>query len=347
MEGKVGRRDFLYGTLGATAFLVDPGLLKGAGKEKKTCFLYDEVYLNHKTGENHPEKPERLTAIEKKVKQAGWYKNLMLIQSREAELYIIALVHNKEYIEKVKKECEAGYSTLSTGDTDICEESYSTALKAAGGVLSVVDAVVSGKAKNGFCAVRPPGHHASANRGMGFCVFNNAAIAARYAQKKHNIKRVLIADWDVHHGNGTQNTFYRDGSVFYMSTHQSPLYPFTGKRDETGEGNGKGTTMNRPFPAGAGNKEIIGAFKNDLLPAAKEFKPELTLISAGFDSRVDDPLGSFEIDDNGFRELTKIMLEIANISGRGRLISVLEGGYNIEGLASAVHAHIDELTKAV
>lgn len=347
MEGKVGRRDFLYGTLGATAFLADPGILKGAGKEKKTCFLYDEVYLNHKTDEYHPEKPERLTAIEKKIKQADWYKKLMLIRSKEAELDIISLVHHKEYIEKVKRECEAGYGTLSTGDTDICEESYSTALKAAGGVLSVVDAVVGGKAKNGFCAVRPPGHHAAPDRGMGFCIFNNTAIAARYAQKKHNIDRVLIADWDVHHGNGTQDIFYHDGSVFYMSTHQSPLYPGTGRREETGEGNGAGTTMNRPFPAGAGNEEIIGAFKNDLLLAAKEFKPELTLISAGFDSRVDDPLGSFEIDDNGFRELTKIMLEIANISGYGRLISVLEGGYNIEGLASAVHAHMDELSKAV
>ncbi len=181
---------------------------------------------------------------------------------------------------------------------------------------------------------------------MGFCLFNNVAIAARYAQSKYKIERVLIADWDVHHGNGTQDIFYENNKVFFMSTHQSPWYPWTGKRRETGKGKGKGFTMNRPFPAGAGNEEIIGAFRNDLLPAAKKFRPELTLISAGFDSRIGDPLGRFKIDDQGYRELTKIMLEIADIAGEGKLVSILEGGYNLKGLASAVVAHIDELLKA-
>jgi acetoin utilization deacetylase AcuC-like enzyme len=234
---------------------------------------------------------------------------------------------------------------LSTGDTNISPASYSVALAGVGGVVSVVDRVMNGKNKNAFCAVRPPGHHASAERGMGFCIFNNVAIAARYAQEAHGVERVLIGDWDVHHGNGTQDTFYEDGSVFFMSTHQSPLYPDTGAVEEIGAGAGEGLTMNRPFPAGAGNAEIIGAFRNDLLPAAREFRPDLTLISAGFDSRIDDPLGSFEVDDDGYRELTRIMIEIANVSGGGRLVSILEGGYNPEGLASAVVAHLDELTK--
>ncbi len=335
-------------TLGAIALFVMPGTVFSEEKRKeenKGCFLYDDIYLRHDTGEGHPEVPARLTAINSAVKKGKWYKDLVLLRAEEADVETVSLVHDKNYINTVRKECEVGLRVLSTGDTVICKESYSIALKAAGGVLRAVDTVVSGMAKNAFCAVRPPGHHASRKRGMGFCLFNNIAIAARYAQKKYNIKRVLIADWDVHHGNGTQDIFYSDGTVFFMSTHQSPLYPWTGKPEETGEGKGKGFTMNRPFPAGAGNKEIIGAFKDDLLPAAKKFKPDLTLISAGFDSRMGDPLGGFKIDDKGFRELTKIMLEVANIAGNGKLISILEGGYNLKGLASAVYTHMDELSK--
>jgi len=348
METRITRREFMIDTLGAIALFVMPGTVFGEEKreeENKGCFLYDDIYLRHDTGEGHPEVPARLTAINSAVKKGKWYKDLVLLRAEAADLETVSLVHDKNYINTVRKECEVGLRVLSTGDTVICKESYSIALKAAGGVLRAVDTVVSGMAKNAFCAVRPPGHHASRKRGMGFCLFNNIAIAARYAQKKYNIKRVLIADWDVHHGNGTQDIFYSDGTVFFMSTHQSPWYPWTGKPEETGEGKGKGFTMNRPFPAGAGNKEIIGAFKDDLLPAAKKFKPDLTLISAGFDSRMGDPLGGFRIDDKGFRELTKIMLEVANIAGNGKLISILEGGYNLKGLASAVYTHMDELSK--
>jgi acetoin utilization deacetylase AcuC-like enzyme len=308
-------------------------------------YLYDDIYLRHDAGMGHPESPDRLTAIDKAVKEADWYQDLVLPNATPVSIDILSLVHDRGYIELVERECKGGYMMLSTGDTNVCEESCDIALQAVGGVLSAVDAVFENKAKNAFCAVRPPGHHATKNRGMGFCLFNNIAMAARYAQKKYNLERVLIADWDIHHGNGTNDIFYTDDSVFYMSTHQFPWYPGTGRRDEIGEGKGKGFTMNRPFPAGAGNREIIAAFKDELLPAAKNFKPDFTLISAGFDSHVNDFLGGFRIDDDGFRELTKIMMEIADIAGEGRLVSILEGGYNLESLSSAVVIHMEELSK--
>ena len=179
---------------------------------------------------------------------------------------------------------------------------------------------------------------------MGFCLFNNLAIAARYAQRKHKIGKVLIADWDVHHGNGTQDIFYEDGSVLVFNTHQSPWYPGTGRADETGTGKGSGCILNCPFPAGSGRKEILGAFKDKLLPAANRFKPELVMISAGFDSRVGDPLGRFQLADEDFSDLTALMLEIAKQHAEGRLISVLEGGYNLSGLGSAAAAHVKTLS---
>lgn len=340
------RLEFLTSTMGMAFLFVVQDIGSGKKKEeKKMSYVYNEIFLKHDTGYGHPESPSRLTAINNAVKEAKWYKNLIVLKGKPVSIETLSLVHDKKYIETVQKECEAGNMGLSTGDTVICRESYTIALHAVGGVLAAVDAVFNKKTPNAFCAVRPPGHHATENIGMGFCIFNNIAVAARYAQKKYNIGRVLIADWDVHHGNGTHDIFYDDNSVFFMSTHQYPWYPGTGRYDETGAGQGKGLTMNRPFPAGAGNKEIISAFKDDLLPAAKEFKPELTLISAGFDSRVNDPLGGFRIDDDGFRHLTKIMKEISHIAGDGRLISILEGGYSLGGLASVVPAHMDELFK--
>lgn len=345
-QNPVNRRDFLLGTVGATVFLSQQGCLAEFGRPTKTGYLYSDLFLEHDSGEGHRESPQRLTAVRDRVKQAEWYSTLLDIPSVEVDLDTLSLVHTPAYIELVRTECESGVTRLSTGDTNISSESYAVALAGVGGVVSAVDRVMGGEAKNAFCALRPPGHHASAERGMGFCLFNNVAVAARYAQERYGVERVLIADWDVHHGNGTQDTFYRNDSVFFMSTHQSPLYPNTGAVEETGEGPGEGLTMNRPFAPGAGNAELIDAFRNDLLPAAREFRPDLVLISAGFDSRIDDPLGSFEVDDEGFRELTRIMLEIADIGGDGRLVSVLEGGYNPPGLASAVAAHVEELVNA-
>ncbi len=340
------RRDFLLGTLGATVVLSQSGCIANFWRPMKTGFLYSDLFLEHNSGEGHRESPERLTAIREKIAQVEWADTLLGIPPTEANLDTLSLVHTQAYIDLVRRECESGATRLSTGDTNISSRSFAVALAGVGGIVSAVDRVMAGEAKNAFCAVRPPGHHASAERGMGFCLFNNVAVAARHAQERYGVERVLIADWDVHHGNGTQDTFYRDESVFFMSTHQSPLYPNTGAIEETGEGPGEGFTMNRPFSAGAGNEEIVGAFRNDLLPAARAFRPDLTLISAGFDSRIDDPLGSFEVDDEGFRELTRIMVEIAEISGGGRLVSILEGGYNPTGLASAVTVHLEELVRA-
>jgi acetoin utilization deacetylase AcuC-like enzyme len=308
-----------------------------------TGYVYDPVFLLHDTGNFHPERPERIAEVDSALRETEWFANLVALPVREATVDEIALVHDRGYIGRVERECRSGYSTLSTGDTDICAKSYRVALKAAGGVLSAVDAVMTGTVHNAWCVVRPPGHHATPNRGMGFCIFNNVAVAARYAQKKYGIDRALIADWDVHHGNGTQDAFYENGSVFYMSTHRHPFYPGTGMRHETGDGAGAGTTMNRPLPAGAGRQEVVGAFLHDLLPAARAFKPDLVLISAGFDSRRGDLLGGFNLDDEDFRELTRIMLEIAETGAGGRIVSVLEGGYTIGGLATAACAHVGVL----
>jgi acetoin utilization deacetylase AcuC-like enzyme len=238
---------------------------------------------------------------------------------------------------------DSGRHYLTTGDTSITPNSWDVALQAAGGVLKAVDGVISDGARNAFCVVRPPGHHATPDRGMGFCLFNNVAIAARHAQRRHGIERVLIVDWDVHHGNGTQDIFYEDPSVFYFSTHQWPLYPGTGRADETGAGSGKGTTMNFPFPAGSGRREILGAMKDSLVPAMEKFRPGLVLISAGFDSRVGDLLGRFTLTDQDFIDLTHVVSEIAERHTQGRVVSMLEGGYNLDGLASAAAAHAGAL----
>ena len=238
---------------------------------------------------------------------------------------------------------ESGSPFLSTGDTDITPNSWAVAVRAAGGVLNAVDMVLVGQAPNAFCAVRPPGHHASAARGMGFCLFNNVALAARYAQHRHGIGRILICDWDVHHGNGTQDIFYSDPSVFFFSTHQWPLYPGTGSANESGDGDGYGTTMNFPFPAGSGRKEILGAVEQSLMPAMKEFRPELVLISAGFDSRIGDLLGQFTLSDEDFADLTGDLMQIAEETAGGRIVSVLEGGYSLDGLATASAAHVNRL----
>jgi acetoin utilization deacetylase AcuC-like enzyme len=311
-----------------------------------TALLLDPIYKQHLTGAGHPERPERYDAVTSGLERAAIVRDALRIPTRKAAEDEIAMCHTRDYIETVKRDIARGARDLSTGDTAVGPRSLDVALAAAGGVMNCVDAVMKGKANNAFCAVRPPGHHATPMRGMGFCIFNNIAVAARYAQKQHGISRVLIADWDVHHGNGTQDIFYDDGSVFFFSTHQSPWYPGTGAREETGAGAGRGTTLNCPFPAGSGREEIGGAFRERLIPAMEKFQPELVMISAGFDSREGDPLGQFTLADEDFAELTRMLMDIAEKHAGGRVLSVLEGGYSLSGLASGVAAHVTTLRHA-
>jgi acetoin utilization deacetylase AcuC-like enzyme len=275
-----------------------------------------------------------------RLESSGLLHRLLPIAVRNANNDELALAHRRSYIELVAREVAQGRRQLSTGDTDIGGGSDEIARLASGCVLSAVDAVFSQTAANAFCIVRPPGHHANASRGMGFCLFNHVAVAARYAQRKYGAERVAIVDWDVHHGNGTQDIFYEDGSVLFFSTHQSPWYPGTGAANERGEGKGANTTMNCPFPAGSGHSEIVGAFRELFIPAVDQFKPDLILISAGFDSRAGDPLGQFLLTDEDFRQLTELMTDVAARHCHNRLVSVLEGGYSLEGLANGTEAHV-------
>jgi acetoin utilization deacetylase AcuC-like enzyme len=307
-----------------------------------TALLADPIYREHLVGRDHPECPERFDAVVQGLQTAGLLDRLTRIDRRAASEDELLLCHTPAYLRTVKHDV-ATSPFLSTGDTELTSNSFEVAVQAAGGVLNAVDAVVGGKAGNAFCAVRPPGHHATPTRGMGFCLFNNVALGARHAQKRHGLERVLIVDWDVHHGNGTQDIFYSDASVFFFSTHQWPLYPGTGRADEKGEGPGAGATMNFPFSAGSGRKEILGAVQNSLKPAMARFRPELILISAGFDSRVGDLLGGFTLTDRDFRDLTLEVMEMADAYAGGRVVSVLEGGYALKGLASATASHVETL----
>jgi len=308
-----------------------------------TALIADPFFREHLAGRQHPEKPERFDAVLNGLKSAGLLDRMLRLDARDATEDELLLCHSAAYLKTVRRDVASGRPYLSTGDTDITPNSWEVAARAAGGGLNAVDAVLAGNARHAFCVVRPPGHHANAARGMGFCLFNNVAIAARYAQRRHGVGRVLIVDWDVHHGNGTQDIFYRDPSVLFFSTHQWPLYPGTGRADETGDGPGEGATMNFPFPAGSGRREILGAVENHLLPAAARFQPDLVLISAGFDSRVDDPLGRFTLTDDDFADLTRAVMGINGGINGGRVVSMLEGGYNLEGLASAAAAHTGAL----
>ncbi len=305
-----------------------------------TAFLADQLAKDHATPAAHPESPARWDAALRGLGDAP----LTPAPPRDATHEELLLCHTPHYLYTARQDVQAGLDQLSTGDTDICPRSWDVALRATGTCLNAVDLVMNREASNAFCIVRPPGHHASAGRGMGFCLFNNVAIAARYAKQKYGLDRVLIADWDVHHGNGTQDIFYDDPSVFFFSTHQSPWYPGTGAARERGEHEGIGTTMNCPFPAGAGSDEILGAFRTRLLPEMHTFRPDLVLISAGFDSRAGDPLGQFLLSDADFAEMTGLLMEVADQYSQGRVVSVLEGGYNLDGLTKGVAAHTSALS---
>ncbi len=298
------------------------------------------AYLDHDMGRSHPESPERLRAIVARLESTGTMSRLNRIAPRKAETEWITRVHDPAYVRRLEDHAPStGYASLDL-DTALSPGSLTAAHLAAGGVLAAVDAVMAGQVDQVFCAVRPPGHHAEANRAMGFCLYNNVAVAARYLQERHGLERVLIVDWDVHHGNGTQHAFEDDPSVLFFSTHQYPHYPGTGAETERGRGRGEGATINVPLSGGQGTDEYRNIFHQVLAPAAAAFRPEFVLISAGFDAHRDDPLASMAITDEGYGELTRIVRSIAQTHCQGRLVACLEGGYDLRALAASVEHHI-------
>jgi acetoin utilization deacetylase AcuC-like enzyme len=301
-------------------------------------------YLKHNAGPGHPESPERLKAIEAHLLKSGLMDQLTAVAvAQQSEQYLapwIDAVHAAGYREAVHRAVPPQGIRYLDADTGLSPGSWPAAMTAVGGILSAVDQVMSGRVSNAFCAVRPPGHHAESNRGMGFCLFNNVAIAARYLQRHHKIGKVAIVDWDVHHGNGTQEIFYEDPTVFYISTHQYPLYPGTGSEAEIGKGAGKGYTLNCPMPAGRDDDDYTAVFVKTIVPALKRFGPEFVIISAGFDAHRDDPLAGMNVTEAGFGELTRQVRGIADDVCRGRIVSCLEGGYNLPALARSVEAHL-------
>ncbi len=314
---------------------------------KSVGFVYHDDYLKHDTGIGHPERPDRLKAIVTHLKKTGTSDNLLQIRPVPASLEWIHKVHPSSHLEMIERRCQAGETVLDSGDTHVCRDSYAIALLAAGGVLRAVDEVIDGGVKKVFCAVRPPGHHTETQSVMGFCLLNNIAIGARYAQQKYGVGRVAILDWDVHHGNGTQEIFWTDPSVLYISTHQYPLWPGTGASNETGEGAGEGYTLNCPMRPGSGEKEFLDAFENRIMPALHKFRPELLMISAGFDAHTADPLANLNLTEESFGKFTQFAVEIAAKYCEGRIISVLEGGYDLEALAKSVDLHLKVLERSL
>jgi len=301
--------------------------------------VYDDLYLEHRTTPGFPEHPRRVGAIVTRLRASGVMRHLLRVNPAPGPVEWITRIHSPAYVQRVRTAAESlgeGFAELDSPEVSISAKSYDVAVGAVAGVLGMVDDVMAGRVRNGFCAVRPPGHHALADRAMGFCIFNNVAIAARYLLEKHGLSRVLIVDWDVHHGNGTQAAFERDARVMYFSTHRSPWYPGTGGEDERGLGN----ILNVPLPTGSGDEAMRKAFEERLKPAARTFKPEFVLISAGFDAHRDDVLGGMNVTTGGYAKLTEIVKAIADVSCAGRLVSVLEGGYNLNALSRSVEAHV-------
>lgn len=300
-----------------------------------TGFVYHEDYLRHDTGD-HPESAERLICIMRKLEEGGLTKKMERVLPVRASQEQIEYVHASAYVKKVEAMSRRGGGMLDP-DTPLCGDTYDIALLAAGGVIKAVDAVMdeSNALRHIFALVRPPGHHATPNRGMGFCIFNNVAIAAEHFKRKYGVKRILIADWDVHHGNGTQDVFFEDPSVLYFSMHQYPHYPGTGWINEVGKGEGEGFTVNVPLPIGTGDAGYLYALNTILVPIAAEFQPEFVLVSAGFDAHTADPLASMHVTSRGYGLFTDVIMAIAKKSCGGRVVLTLEGGYNLDAIAES------------
>jgi len=308
----------------------------------KTGIVRDESYLEHQPGDFHPESPKRLETIYGMLEDPDMKENYREVPVREATEEELLFIHSKDYIDMVAATAGKPYGYLDA-DTQTSEGSYLAALRAAGGLCNAIDMVESGELDNAFALVRPPGHHAERNRGMGFCLFNNVAIGARYAQRKSGLKRILIADWDLHHGNSTQHSFEDDPYILYFSTHQYPYYPGSGSFQEVGTGKGEGYTVNVPLSTGYGDAEYVAIYDQILKPIARQFNPHFVLCSVGFDIYMHDPLGGMSVSPDGFAGLTQVLMDIARESCDGKLVLTLEGGYNLDGLRDSAKAVLKEL----
>ncbi len=320
-------------------------LVSGEGKILKILmkagFVYDPIYLKHDTGQ-HVENAGRLEAISSLLEETGLTQQLTPIKPRAASVDELSLVHDEQHISHVFDVAQRGGGWLDA-DTVMSVDSYEVALYAAGGVITATEAVMSGEVASAFALVRPPGHHATSRRAMGFCLFNNVAVATEYALAKCNLERIAIIDFDVHHGNGTQESFYDNPQVLYTSTHESPFYPGTGYVEETGSGVAKGTTVNIPLPAGCGDNEYLQVFEQIVSPAVRRFKPQLILVSAGYDPHWVDGLAMMQVTTTGFAQMVRVIKRLADEFCRGRIVICLEGGYHLQALAYSVKATFDVL----
>ena len=307
----------------------------------KVGLVYDPIYLKHDTGQ-HVENAGRLEAIISHLEQTGLKQQLPPIKPRPATAEELSLVHHEQYISYIQAVAQKGGGWLDA-DTVMSPNSYDAALYAAGGVIKATEAVMNGEVASAFALVRPPGHHATPQRAMGFCLFNNVAVAAKYALASYGLEHILIIDFDVHHGNGTQEAFYDNPQVLYVSTHLYPFYPGTGDIGEAGGGEAEGTTLNIPLPSGCGDAEYEQVFKEIVAPAAKRFKPQLILVSAGYDPHWTDELALMQVSVSGFARMVKIIKELADGLCNGRLVFSLEGGYNLTALAASVKTTLDVL----
>jgi acetoin utilization deacetylase AcuC-like enzyme len=308
----------------------------------RTGIVRDERYLNHSMGDYHPERPERLEAIYAMLLEPDMAGKLREVPVRLAEKEELLLIHTPRYVETLAATAGQEYTYLDP-DTQTSAGSYEAALLAAGGLCQAISMVISGDLDNAFALVRPPGHHAERSRAMGFCLFNNVAIGARYAQKYLHLERILVVDWDLHHGNGTQHSFEDDPSILYFSAHQYPYYPGTGDFSEAGRGRGKGFTVNVPLPMGCGDGEYVAIFESILRPIALEFSPDLIMVSAGFDTYEGDPLGGMKVTPRGFAAMTRSLMGMASACCSGRVVMTLEGGYNVEGQRDSVREVLKEM----